>query len=66
VPEFLGARCTPDLIAPALLGLIGPGPAREAQLAAMRLTMQRLGEAGEAPGLRAARSVLAALDARPA
>lgn len=61
VPEFLGGRCTPDLIAPALLGLIGPGPARDAQLAAMRLTMQRLGQGGEPPGLRAARSVLAAM-----
>ena len=61
VPEFLGGRCTPDLIAPALLGLIGPGPARDAQLAAMRLTMERLGEGGDPPGLRAARSVLAAM-----
>jgi lipid-A-disaccharide synthase len=61
VPEFLGGRCTPDLIAPALLGLIGPGPAREAQRAAMRLTMKRLGQGGDPPGLRAARSVLAAI-----
>jgi lipid-A-disaccharide synthase len=61
VPEFLGGRCTPDLIASALLGLIGPGPARDAQLAAMRLTMERLGEGGDPPGLRAARSVLAAM-----
>ena len=61
VPEFLGDRCTADLIAPALLGLIGPGPAREAQRAAMRLTMERLGEGGDPPGLRAARSVLAAI-----
>ena len=62
VPEFLGGRCTSDLIAPALLGLIGPGPAREAQRAAMRLTMERLGEGGDPPGLRAARSVLAAME----
>ena len=61
VPEFLGGRCTPDLIAPALLGLISPGPARDAQLAAMRLTMARLGQGGDPPGLRAARSVLAAM-----
>jgi lipid-A-disaccharide synthase len=66
VPEFLGGRCRPDLIAPALLGLIGPGPAREAQLAAMRLTMERLGEGGDPPGLRAARSVLAAMETRRA
>ena len=62
VPEFLGGRCTSDLIAPALLGLIGPGPARDAQRAAMRLTMERLGEGGDPPGLRAARSVLAAME----
>jgi lipid-A-disaccharide synthase len=62
VPEFLGGRCTADLIAPALLGLIGPGPARDAQRAAMRLTMERLGEGGDPPGLRAARSVLAAME----
>jgi lipid-A-disaccharide synthase len=62
VPEFLGGRCTSDLIAPALLGLIGPGQAREAQRAAMRLTMERLGEGGDPPGLRAARSVLAAME----
>ena len=61
VPEFLGDRCTADLITPALLGLIGPGPARDAQRAAMRLTMERLGEGGDPPGLRAARSVLAAI-----
>lgn len=57
VPEFIGARCRADLIAPEVLGLLakGPGP----QVAAMALTMARLGKGGEAPGLRAARSVLA-------
>ena len=64
VPEFLGDRCRADLIAPALLGLMQPGPLRDAQLAAMRLTMDRLGYGGEAPGLRAARSVLSVLGAR--
>lgn len=61
VPEFLGARCRADLIAPALAGLLPDGPARAAQLAAMATTMHRLGCGGEAPGLRAARSVLAAV-----
>jgi lipid-A-disaccharide synthase len=61
VPEFLGPDCQPAKIAPALLALMQPGPARDAQLAAMAVTMQRLGKGGEAPGLRAARSVLAAL-----
>ncbi len=61
VPEFLGPACRPDAIAPALDALLAPGPAREAQGAAMALTMRRLGQGGEAPGLRAARSVLSAL-----
>jgi lipid-A-disaccharide synthase len=58
VPEFIGERCTPGLIAPALLNLLQD---RHAQDAAMTLTMQRLGRGGEPPGLRAARSVLAHL-----
>ncbi len=61
VPEFLGPRCDPAAIAPAVAALLAPGPARDAQLSAMTLTMDRLGRGGEAPGLRAARSVLAAL-----
>jgi lipid-A-disaccharide synthase len=61
VPEFIGPRCTPALIAPAVLGLMADGPARSVQLAAMETTMQRLGRGGEAPGLRAARSVLGAI-----
>jgi lipid-A-disaccharide synthase len=63
VPEFIGPRCTPALIAPALLALMSDGPARAAQLGAMDTTMQRLGRGGAAPGLRAARSVLAAIAA---
>lgn len=56
VPEFNGNRCRPELIAPAMLEVMeAPG----AQRAAMELTMQRLGRDGEAPGLRAARAVLA-------
>ncbi|MES2844553.1 MAG: lipid-A-disaccharide synthase [Pseudomonadota bacterium] len=55
VPDFIGDRCRADLIAPAVLGLLkDPSP----QAAAMRITMDRLGRGGEAPGLRAARSVL--------
>jgi lipid-A-disaccharide synthase len=62
VPEFLGDRCRPDLIAPALLDLLRDGPERAAQMAAMAVTMERLGQGGEAPGLRAARSVLARIN----
>ena len=58
VPEFLGPDCRPDLIAPALEALLA---APSAQRQAMALTMDRLGKGGEAPGLRAARSVLASV-----
>jgi lipid-A-disaccharide synthase len=55
VPEFIGARCRADLIA---AGLIGVMEAPQAQHAALALSMQRLGQGGEDPGLRAARAVL--------
>ncbi|MFT4149698.1 MAG: lipid-A-disaccharide synthase [Paracoccaceae bacterium] len=61
VPEFLGPRCRADLVGPALLRLLDDPAARAAQIEAMAVTMQRLGRGGEAPGLRAARSVLGAL-----
>ena len=58
VPEFLGERCLADLIAPAVLHLlVNDG----SQTDAMKQTMQLLGQGGDAPGLRAARSVLAIL-----
>ena len=55
VPEFLGKSCTPQSIASALSDVMS---APEAQNDAMALTMQRLGQGGEAPGLRAARAIL--------
>lgn len=58
VPEFLGPACRAEAIAPAL-EVVMADPS--AQKAAMALTMERLGRGGEPPGLRAARSVLAAL-----
>ncbi|MCG6882571.1 MAG: lipid-A-disaccharide synthase [Silicimonas sp.] len=61
VPEFLGPACKPADIAEAMLTLLEDKPARLQQLAAMNTTMVSLGREGEAPGLRAARSVLAAL-----
>ena len=64
VPEFLGPDCQPDRIAPALLALLPDGPPRASQKAAMALTMDRLGNGGEPPGLRAARSVLDHLENR--
>lgn len=58
IPEFIGANCRADLIAPALLAVL-ENPA--AQQAAMALTMARLGQGGPPPALRAAQSVLAAI-----
>ncbi|MEO0752514.1 MAG: lipid-A-disaccharide synthase [Pseudomonadota bacterium] len=58
VPELLGADCTPEKIAPAVLSLLeDPG----AQHDAMRVTMERLGRGGDPPGLRAAKAVLSRL-----
>ncbi|MEM1302137.1 MAG: lipid-A-disaccharide synthase [Pseudomonadota bacterium] len=59
VPEYIFADCQPPAIADALVA-IRADPS--AQTAAMELTMQRLGEGGDPPGLRAARAVLDRLD----
>jgi lipid-A-disaccharide synthase len=58
VPEFIGARCRADLIAPAVEALLADPSAQDA---AMRVTMDRLGFSGAPPGLRAAQSVLSVL-----
>jgi len=58
VPEFLGPECRPAPIAEALKGLLSDEAARVDQLDAMAATMLRLGRGGEAPGLRAAKSVM--------
>jgi lipid-A-disaccharide synthase len=55
VPEFVGRDCRPDRIAPALQRVLEEP---QAQLRAMDLTMERLGEGGAPPGERAARAVL--------
>ena len=65
VPEFIGRKCQPGPMAQALLHLIEDPAARQAQHDAMDLTMVRLGRGGEAPGLRAARSVLGAITPQP-
>ena len=59
VPEFIGRGFGAPQMAAALAGVL---KAPEPQRAAMRLTMERLGANGEPPGLRAARSVLAAVE----
>lgn len=66
VPEFLGPACRPAPIAAALHQLLSDPAARQRQSDAMDLTMTRLGRGGTAPGLRAARSVLAHLPNRHA
>lgn len=60
VPECLGPECQPDQIT-AQLDAVAAQP--NAQLDAMAVTMERLGQGGEAPGLRAARAVLDRLPA---
>ena len=55
VPEFIGADCRGDLVAGGLQKLMADP---EPQRAAMGVTMTRLGQGGEDPGLRAARAVL--------
>lgn len=62
VPEFIGPDCRAEKIAPALDAVLADP---SAQRAAMELTMDRLGRGGEPPGLRAASSVLRALQAPP-
>ena len=61
IPEFLGSNCRPGPIAQELLRLLEDPMRRASQMAAMAVTMERLGQGAEAPGLRAARSVLAQL-----
>ncbi|MDN5569227.1 MAG: lipid-A-disaccharide synthase, partial [Paracoccus sp. (in: a-proteobacteria)] len=61
IPEFLGRNCQPGPIALALQAALEDGATRTAQLDAMDLTMDRLGKGGEAPGHRAARSVIQAI-----
>lgn len=59
VPEFIGKACQPGPIAEAVLAVLADP---QAQHDAMALTMTRLGQGGEAPGLRAARAVLQRLE----
>ncbi|MCF1710000.1 lipid-A-disaccharide synthase [Tabrizicola sp. J26] len=61
IPEFVTDRFRADLVAPEVERLFRDKDARASQIAAMDLTMDRLGRGGEAPGVRAARSVAAHL-----
>lgn len=62
VPEFIGVNCKAGAIAEALCDAFA-NP--QAQRAAMELTMQRLGQGAQPPGLRAARAVLQGLKMLP-
>lgn len=62
VPEFLGEACKPEPVGRALSDLLRIPSRRAAQADALDRTMDLLGRGGEAPGLRAARSVLSAID----
>lgn len=61
VPEFIFERCQPRMIAPALARILDDPEDAADQLAAGEEAMRRLGRDDEPPGLRAARSVLAAI-----
>ncbi|HVW72900.1 MAG TPA: lipid-A-disaccharide synthase [Rhizomicrobium sp.] len=59
VPEFLQSRCTPQNLSSAVARLFADAEARAAQKAAMTEFAHVLGADGEAPSLRAARTLLA-------
>lgn len=58
VPEFIFDRFDPDLIEAELLPLLRAPESAGDQQDAARITMERLGRGGDAPELRAARSIL--------
>lgn len=64
IPEFFQQDCAPEALAAALEPLLSPGPARARQEAAAAKTLAALGgaPADEPPSLRAARSLLAAIE----
>ncbi|MEM9270346.1 MAG: lipid-A-disaccharide synthase, partial [Pseudomonadota bacterium] len=61
IPEFLFERCTADALSAAMAELLESPEARNRQLIACTEALDMLGKGGEAPGLRAARSVLSHL-----
>jgi len=61
VPEFLFDKCTAEAAAKALLTILNDEKIRDAQVSALNNTMQQLGEGGDPPGMRAAKSVLDAI-----
>ena len=66
VPEFLQRDCTPDQLAEALIPLLRNTPQRQRQLKAFVRLDQIMDIAGEPPSTRAARAVLARIEAKSA
>ena len=64
VPELLLEECTPGRLSSALAHLLTDQSARDVQIAGYREALERLGEGGIAPSLRAADVVLAVMEAR--
>lgn len=64
IPEFLGHDCQPVAMADSLVQLLRDPSASQQQREVMAQVMRDLGAGGEAPGLRAARSVLGFLSRR--
>lgn len=62
IPELLFENCTASTAAQAVLDVLGDKEVRDAQITACSETMKQLGEGQENTGLRAARSVLDAID----
>jgi len=62
VPEFLGKACRPGPIAEAMAEALDHP---ERQRVAMAVTMERLGQGGDPPGLRAARAVVDGIERHP-
>ena len=55
VPEFLQGDCRPDLLADAVIELLGD---KDSERAALDEAARLLGKGGERPSLRAARAIL--------
>jgi len=62
VPELLSENCTPENIAAALRPILADSDVAAAQREALMEAMAMLGTADDSPGLRAARSVVAAIE----
>lgn len=62
-PEFLQHRATPDRLARAISAYLEDHDARRTQAVDCREALDRMGLGGDKPSIRAARAILAAIDA---